>query len=276
MSALAVVLQLSSVIFLVVAMLQPRHRRACAVWLALVGAVCASFWLGGADGSRSLEISHFITAFEGNDPALRASPVETVEAPAGRWGLLGMSFCLGWAVWALLCAGRGPSRAFGAPLALAWSGMALQLLLQKAAAPGPLLWPFDLSLDRFCLPAAIAGALLLGKPRRKIVEFVLYLSLLVAAVRMPVLLTSTWATQEGWGTHLDVHRSTTYVPPATAGQKTTYVVREPGSDEQLRDLVWAPHLFLFPVMYLLSAGGIGFLGLMAARQRLHNAGQLGD
>ena len=40
----------------------------------------------------------------------------------------------------------------------------------------------------------------------------------------------------------------------------------PGSAEQLFWLVWAPHLILFPAIYMLSTGGIGFLRLMWQRQ----------
>ncbi len=177
------------------------------------------------------------------------------------WGLLVAVFALAWAAWAWHNRDQGPSGAFGAPLALAWTGLALILLLQKAAAPAALLVPFDLSPDRVLVPATLAAALRLASGAPKILHMVLYLSLYLGVTRVAMGIFATLATQQEWGTHLDVHRidfiAARGVPLELA----------PGSAQQLSWLVWFPHMLILPAIYMMSFGGIAFAVMMAAKQR---------
>ena len=76
----------------------------------------------------------------------------------------------------------------------------------------------------------------------------------------------TLATRGEWGTHLDVHGTTYFVPPG-GGTSIGEIDVTPGSSEQLFWLLWAPHLIVYPLFYSMSTGGIAFLRLMWQRQR---------
>ncbi|MCA8956042.1 MAG: hypothetical protein KDC87_08205 [Planctomycetes bacterium] len=263
MPVLLAVLQIAAVAAIAVATVLPRARTA--VGVVLVGAALASgaAALLGAGAPRTLTVSHRFSAYVGLQVEHREFPIETTLAPGWVWGAVAAGFCLAWALWAFRQRGGGPSRAFGAPLLLAWSGSACLLVLEKAAAPAALLAPFDLAPDRVMFPATLAGALLLGRPRRRMVELLLYLVLWIAVTRLPLAVFGTVATRAALGTHLDVHATTYFVPPGTG----VGIEVEPAAAQQLLWMVWIPHLLMMPFVYLLSTGGFAFLARMWHQHR---------
>ena len=261
---LAGLLEFLAIAIVALAAVRPGVRARGAAALAGLGAaflVLASLESGG----RSLEITHQFTAYV--DLAVRPKqfPVETITGvPPLRWGLWLAAFCLGWAAWIYRNRNKPVSRAFGSPLALCWTGSALQLVLEKSAAPAELFLPFDLAPDRALFPATLAGALLLARPGRKALHMVFYLSIFVAVTRLPLAVFGTLATQRAWGTHMDVHRATYFVPPGSGGIGVETVA---GSSQQLFWMVWAPQLLVYPALYMMSAGGVAFLAIMWRHQR---------
>jgi hypothetical protein len=247
---------------------RPGWRRPVALGLGVVGLAClATAILAGSD-ERTLDVSHRFSAYVGLTVQQKVFPIETARAPGWLWALVAAAFVLGWAAW---LARRAPGRpdagtVFGGALALAWTGAAGQLALEKAAAPAVLLVPFDLALERVLFPATFLAALLLARPGRKILHLVFYLALFLAVTRLPLAVFGTLATRAAWGTHLDVHGTTYFVPPG-GGTTVGGIEPESGSPEQLFWLVWAPHLIVYPFFYMTSAGGFAFLRLMWARQR---------
>lgn len=260
---LAATLQLTAFVIVAVAALRPTLRvRGLVALLGIAGATIALAL--SEDGPRSLEISHQFTAYVKYTVQQKTFQVETVSGiPALRWGLLLAGFCVGWATWLFIQRDGEPARAFGMPLALCWTGCGLQLLLEKAAGPVELFLPFNQAPDRALFPATIVGALLLARPGRKIHHLVFYLCLFVSVTRLPLAVFGTLATQNSWGTHLDVHGATYFVPPFGG----IGIEARPGDSQQLRWMVWAPHLIFYPAIYMMSTGGVAFLALMMRRQQ---------
>ena len=266
MTAMLAIVQILSYVAIAGAAVSPVWRRPVSLWLltAAAASLCAAALAWGTE--RTLQISHAYPAYVGLEVRQKSFPIEELSGvPGPYWGLVCALFCLPWAVWAWRGQGGTPSRSFGPPLILGLSGVALQLLLEKAAAPGSLVAPFDLGPDRVMLPATVAGALLLARPGLKIIHLILYLSVFVAVGRLPVAVFGTLATQNHWGTHLDVHGTTFFAPPGSASIAGGLEVT-PGDPAQLFWLVWAPHLLIFPGLYLMSTGGLAFLKLMWLRQ----------
>ncbi len=215
-------------------------------------------------GDRTLEINHLFSAYVEMQVQSKEFVIETVTASRAVWLTICVGFCGFWVV--VLRLSRDSARAFGVPLLLAWSGVALQLLLEKSAAPSILLSPFDLAPDRVLFPATLAGAYLLAKSGRKILHVFLYLSLFIAVTRLPLAVFGTLATRGEWGTHLDVHGTVFFVPPGGATTVGSIEV-EAGGAEQLFWLIWAPHLIVYPFFYMMSTGGFAFLKMMWERQK---------
>jgi hypothetical protein len=63
-----------------------------------------------------------------------------------------------------------------------------------------------------------------------------------------------------------VHRTVFFVPPGGATSIGPIEVAA-GGTEQLFWLIWAPHLIVYPLFYMMSAGGFAFLRLMWQRQK---------
>lgn len=264
---LAASLQLTAFAVVAIATVRPGLRRPGAIVLAALAALAIAL-ATSHPGPRNLEITHQFTAYVDLTVQAKDFPVETIQAvPAAYWGLALAAFCLAWAGWLLVQGQRPQGRAFGGPLILAWSGCALQLCMEKAAGPIELFAPFDLAPDRALLPATLAGAYLLARRGGKIHHMVLYLSLFVAVTRLPLAVFGTLATQNSWGTHLDVHKATYFVPPGSNG---IGIEAQAGDSQQLFWMVWAPHLVVLPALYMMSTGGLAFLSLMWQRQQEEN------
>lgn len=261
---LAAFLQLTAFAVVAIATARPGLRRPGAAALVAVAALAIGL-ATSHQGPRSLDITHQFTAYVGLTVQAKDFPVETLrDVPAAYWGLLLAGFCLAWAAWLYFLAKRPQGRTFGGPVILAWSGCALQLCMEKAAGPIELFAPFDLAPDRALLPATLAGAYLLAQRGGKILPMVLYLSLFVAVTRLPLAVFGTLASQNSWGTHLDVHTATYFVPPGSNG---IGIEAQAGDSQQLFWMVWAPHLVVLPALYMMSTGGLAFLSLMWQRQQ---------
>ena len=250
------------------------RRGVAAVLLGIVGLVCLGAGVMEGSVERTLDITHRFSAYVDLKVENKEFAIETTRAPGYVWGLVTAAFALCWAAWLGLACPRPADKrrvgALGEPLALAWTGAALQIGIQKAAAPMFLLGPFDLAPDRVLFPATLAAAFLLARPGRKILHLFLYLTLFIAVTRLPLAVFGTLATRGAWGTHLDVHNTVYFVPPG-AGTEIGAIETAAGGNEQLFWLIWAPHLIVYPFFYLMSTGGFSFLRLMIQRQHAANA-----
>ncbi len=249
------------------------------LWLAAVAALVAILASGGvrraagavligaalgflalaidAPAERTLEVTSPFAAYVGQTVERREFVVETTRAPGFAWLFLTAGFCALWAV----VAWRGrPARGVAlAPLLLAWTGVALTLGLEKLAAPAEVL---ALRLDGSALLGAIGVAIALARSGPSLLAYFLQLVLLMTVVRLPVAVFAVLATKWGLGTSLDVHRIEFCAHPLAQ----TPMSFQAGSMDQLANLVFVPHLLIQPVLALLSAGGFGFLVLMAQRE----------
>ena len=261
MTVLFACLEIAAFLAIAVACLLPRARRPVAGLLLVLGTAALTEAVRAGDAQRSLTITTTFQAYEGLNVARKDFQVDHAAAAAWEWGLLCGIFALAWAAWAWRYRNAPPSRVAGAPLALAWSGCGLILLLEKAAAPAGLLTPFDLGPDRVLIPATLTAALLLARQKPRVLDMVLSLTLYLAATRAALGLFATLATLGGWGTHLDV-RSIDFI--AVFGQP---VELAPGSPQQWWWLIGVPHLVVFSAIYMMSMGGVAFGVMMAARQR---------
>ena len=123
MTLLLACLQIGAFLVIALACVRPRVRgRAAALLLALGGASGVEAFLAGST-PRSLTITSSTAAYEELDIVRKAFEVDQATAPGFAWGLLCCGFALGWAAWAWRNRARGASGAFGAPLALAWTGV---------------------------------------------------------------------------------------------------------------------------------------------------------
>jgi len=261
MTVLLACLQIAAFLAIAVACLVPRARRLVAILFLVLGAAALTQAARAGDAQRTLAISTTFPAYKGLNVARKDFQVDHAAGAAWEWGLLCGVFVLAWAGWAWRYRNAPPSRAAGAPLALAWSGCGLILLLEKAAAPAALVAPFDWGPDRALIPATLAAALLLARQKPRVLDMVLSLTLFVAATRAALGLFATFATLGGWGTHLDI-RSIDFIAIGTEP-----VELAPGSLRQWWWLLGVPHLVVFPAIYMMSMGGIAFGVMMAAKQR---------
>jgi hypothetical protein len=258
--------ELGGALLAALALARPQARSVAAGMLfALAGAAVGyALFQGGTE--RTLTVVHSFVAYVGNRLETKDFEIEVTRAPEYAWSLLAALFAAGWGAVALLSATR-PSRPAPAlhpffwPLALAWTGCALLLAWEKAAAPAELLRPAG--LDRILLPAGIAAAVLLAERCRSLPLTLAWLTLFITACRLPIACFGTLATHGELGTSLDVHSVVHFANPLA--QQPVEV--EPGSTEQLAWLVWAPHLLVYPSFYLLSLGGLAFARLMMLRER---------
>lgn len=256
--ALLVLLQLGLFGLASAALVRPSLRRKTA--FALLGGAAAAL-IGGllTEGPRTLDLVHHYSAYDGNRIIWKPFPVETVESAPLLWGLVTLGFALPWAFWFLATSNRSdeqqpdsPLAAIGTPLLLAWSGLALILGWQVTAAPEALVEP--VGFDRVLLPASIAAAIRLSYALRKVLPTILWLSLFVTTSRGPLAVFGVLATQNAWGTSMDVRNVDKIASPID--QKAMRLAE--GTWEQLAWVVAGPHLFVFPALYMLSLVGISF------------------
>lgn len=234
------------------ALRRPLGLLACLSALALLG------WGFAAEGVRELEIRTSVVAYVGNDIRPKDFTIETVQAAAGCWQLLGALWAGAWGAILLVLRTR-PVHPFWLPLLFGLSTVALTLLWEKAAAPEALVRPAG--IERGLLLASALAAVQLALRCRKALLAMAWLSLFVTGSRLPVAITSSWLTQEGWGTSLDVHSITAFANPLLLMP----VEVEQGSTQQAAYLIWGPQLLVMPALYMLSLGGLAFALVMYLR-----------
>jgi hypothetical protein len=256
---LAVTAHLAVALGLAAGLVQPRWRRRAASLILAAGVLAAGLAVLGPS-PRTLDVEHRFAAFEGPEIRSTAFVTEQVTASGFGWGLVVLGFCAGWALW-LRWTAAPPGAAssigdrvhpFWGPICLAWSLLALQLVLEKVAAPAGLVGP--LGVDRAVLPAALSASVLLAYAHRRVVLVLAWLAVFVTFVRTPIVVFATLATQNDWGTSFDVREITRFANPLAQAPLTV----AQGSPEQLGWLIWGPHLIVMPAIYMLSLGGIGF------------------
>ncbi len=236
--------------------LLPRARWPGVLLLAGAG-VCAALAVAEGSPARSLDIVLEHPAFVGNQVEPKAFLIETTEAPGYAWGLASALFCL---VLGLAALAQLPARTPQLwPFVLAWGGIALALALEKLAAPAAVV---AFRLHGACWLATIVAAVTLARTRPRLIVYAAVLLLLTTLIWLPAAVFGTLATRAHWGTSLDVH-SIEFCAHRLA---RTPLTLEPGSTQQLWYLVWAPLLMVFPLVTWISAGGVGFLLLMAQRE----------
>jgi hypothetical protein len=233
--------------------LWPRGRAGGVVLLALAAACLC---LAGVEGSepRSLDVVYQHPAFVGNQVETKDFTIEVTQAPGyGHW-LAGATFCA-------IALTRIPSAwPLVWAIAFAWLGTALALALEKLAAPPAVI---ALRLHGAAWLASILAAVAIARAFPRLLAYAAVLLLMINMIWLPSAVFGTLATQSAWGTSLDVH-SIEFCAHRLAGTPLTLA---PGSTEQLQHLLWLPLLVVFPLLSWFSAGGVGFLVLMAKRQR---------
>lgn len=257
-------LQLTCLCCLALGILRPTNRASVALLLAISALGAVIFAVFSAGQERSLELTHSFVAFIGNEIKDKQFPIETVVAPATWAPLCWLGFSLPWALWMWRrrpksAANADPCHPFWVPLTLAVTGCALSLAWEKAAAPTELIDPVP--FDRYLVPATFVGAVLLAQRCRSLPLTLSWLILLVTMCRLPLVLFSTLASQNSWGTSLDVHSIMVFANPLM--QYPVEVTA--ASSEQFAWLIWGPHLFVYPSLYMLSFGGIAFAAVMFAQ-----------
>lgn len=232
-----------------------RTRRVAAA--ALTGLSLAFLALAvEAPPQRTLDVTSPFPAYVGQTVERREFVVETTTAPGYAWLFAAAGFC---ALWAAIGWRGRPARGVAfTPLLLAWTGVALALVFEKLAAPTEAL---ALRLDGGALLGAVAVAIALARTGPTVLAYFLQLVVLMTVVRLPVAIFAVLATRWGLGTSLDVHRIEFCAHPLAQ----TPMSFQAGSLDQLANLVFVPQLLIHPVLAMLSAGGVGFVVLMAQR-----------
>ena len=259
LDVLAVLVHLAVALGLAAGLVQPTWRRRIAALVLAAGAAALVLALVGPS-PRELAVEHRFAAFVGPEIRSTAFVTEQVSAPGFLWGLVALAFCGGWALWLRRSASPDGARAdigagvhpFWGPICLAWSLLALQIALEKVAAPAGFVGP--IGVDRAVLPGALAASVLLAHAHRRVVMVLAWLAVFVTFVRTPLVVFATLATQNGWGTSFDVRGITRFANPLAQSPLDVAT----GSPEQLGWLIWGPHLLVMPAIYMLSLGGIGF------------------
>lgn len=254
MLVLAAVLYLLPVLWLA----WPAGRRRLAV---LFGALAVGMVVWGivqAGTTAELQVTHLAPGYEGKSVVPEAFVVAEASAPGWGWPLL---VAAGFALLAGLGWRADPSRSepFREGLLLGIAAVAVQLGLQKLAAPGPLalgpLHPPAQPSEPLLVPLTIVAAMRIGWREVRFRTAALRIFLLVSLTRIPLAIAGSWLTQNQLGTWLDVHRITFFVVPLGEMPIDTTA----GSQDQLMWLVWVPQLVLFPLVTILAAGGLGFM-----------------
>lgn len=246
---LLVSVQILALLGIGLAIVYPRGRGPVAAFL-LALAVAAAVAAVASPDPRSLTVTATFPAYDELLIVPTAFEVDEVDAPGWIWAGLGAGFALAWAVWAWSRRRTAPPGPFALPLVLAWSSAALCLLLQKSAAPEALVQPAG--LDRGLWPATLACGLLLAARCERLVHLALYLSLFIALGRLPIAIVGVLASNNHWGTSLDISSITLFANPVV-GQP---IEVSPGSTDQQMWLIWLQHLVMMPGIYMMSIGGI--------------------
>jgi len=229
----------------------PRARPAVAIGLAALGLAALIAALSSED-ERSLTVTASFPAYDNLYIVATPFPVDEVTAPGHIWGLLTAAFAGLWALWAWARRGRPTPGPFTLPLIMAWTSTALWLALEKSAAPAVLVQPAG--LDRFLWPATLVAGLILADRCERVVHLILYLSLFIALGRLPIAVLSVLASNNHWGTTLDISSITLFANPMV--QQPIEVAT--GSTDQHLWLIWLQHLVMMPGFYMMSIGGIAF------------------
>lgn len=252
------------------ALVLPRARPAVALLLLLTAAGLLAAAVDAGTTARSLTVTHTFVAYVDQDMQPKDFVIETVAAPGWQWAALAAAWALGWALWSWRSGRRdapAPAAAFVHALTLAWLGTALVLAWQKLAAPGAValgLLPAVPPIEPALLGGTLAAGVLLAQRSERIGPVFAYLSLFIAAARLPIAMFGTLATQRGWGTYLDV-RSIDFIANIATQQPTELA---PGSTEQLLWTLWFPQLLLWPGLSMMSAGSVAFAVWLIRRHPL--------
>lgn len=234
------------------------RRLACG--LLLVTAIAAVLMGLLQGGNSELTTRHSFAGFEGAalEVSVVAFPTGTRSAPAWQWPLPLLGFALLWTLLLAVLGQRAARSAYLLPLLFAWTGTATWLLLQHFAAPAALVQP--VGIDRVLWPAGLAMALLVAREAKSLATLVLGLSLGQVLARLPAAWFSQWASENHFGTSLDVSSIVDIVNPLTQMQFEPRLA--PGSSEQQFWLIWAEHVIAYPAFYTMSVGGIAFAAYM--------------
>ena len=232
-----------------------RLRRPMAMVLLATSAWAGYLAFAAQGSTRHLRVTTQHAAFVENDLGSKTFTIEDVTAPGPQWAVLAAASAMLLAS-VLFAAGRRTLPAATTASLYAWAGFALVLGFEKSAAPAELVgWPAIEACAGF---GTLVFAVLCARPGLRPLAFFARMIVFASAVRVPIALFGTWATQHQKGTHLDVHRIDFIANPIT--QTSLDVV--PGSAEQLAWLIWVPQLVVHPVFTFFVAGGIGFAILM--------------
>jgi hypothetical protein len=237
------------------------RRPACgiAVASAVIGLLA-----GALDaGPRELTTVHTYAGFDGaaQEVSMVSFPTGTASAAGWLWPLPFAAFAAGWVV-VLLRLGHGQPRSFWWwPMLLAWTATAQWLGMQWLAAPAAVVQP--LGLDRVLFPAGLALALLAARHANGLLSLLFLVSAGTVAARLPAALFSKLASDNRWGTCLDISSVRDIVNPMTGLQFHPRL--QPGSAEQQFWLIWLEHIIMFPAVYMMSLTGIGIGAYMMHR-----------
>lgn len=250
------------VLLAVAVAVRPARRPVGAILLVL--AAGAAFHASTAEGERMATVKHAFQGFIDSEPGNVDYPVETITTSAGDWAWIvaGWSGLCGLA---LLAFGRRPEDPaaprisghpwIGPPL-IGLGGVAVWLLLEKAAAPEPLVYPFP--LERILVPATLAAGVLMAQRSDRFLTVFFQLVAFNYTMRGTIAYASYQLSTREMGTSLDVHGVREISNPVN--QKFTELLSH--SWEQHAWLIWAPHLIVMPALYMMSVGSLAFCAFM--------------
>ena len=246
-------LQLAAFVALGLGLALPTIRRPV---LGIVGAAILLSIVHGVTGptERTLETVHHYAGYEGAalEVSMRAFPTSTFTAPGWQWPLPFVGFGVLWAFVLGRLGTRAPKNPLLLPLLFGWSATATWLAMQSFAAPSAVVQPAG--IDRALWPAGLAMALLSARTARGLLQLVMLTSTAVIIARLPAALFSKFASDNRWGTSLDIHRVTEIVNPMTQMEVDPPLAA--GSGEQQFWLIWLEHVIIFPALHSMSLFGI--------------------
>jgi hypothetical protein len=256
-------LQTAAHLALALALVLPAARRTAVAVLATALLATLGHGLFGhsdPDGTRTLTTLHHFAGFEGAEMevSMVGFPTGTMTAPAWQWPLPFVAYAGFWALVLLALRQRPVRSPWLLPLLMAWTALAAWLGMQALAAPSAVVQP--IGIDRCLWPAGLAMALLIATRANGLVALFLTVSASTVLARLPAAVFSKLASDNRWGTSLDVTDVRDIVNPMTQLQFDPRIAA--GSGEQQFWLIWLEHVIFFPAVYLLSLFGIAFCAHM--------------